>query len=140
MSEKRSPSAVLPHALPMPATTKLHGKRFVLASASPRRKAILETFVRARSTACASTHSPLQGLKPEVVVSDFAEDLPHGSFENLYEYPTATATEKAAAVYRKLVVRCAAVPMVAGLIARQETSPDDAPDLVIAGTRPPWTA
>ena len=46
MSEKHSPSAVLPHALPTPGTTKLHGKRFILASGSPRRKAILETFVR----------------------------------------------------------------------------------------------
>jgi len=45
-SEKRLPAKVLPHALVMPATNKLHGKRFILASASPRRKEILETFVR----------------------------------------------------------------------------------------------
>ncbi|EJD41891.1 Maf/Ham1 [Auricularia subglabra TFB-10046 SS5] len=99
MSEKRSPSAVLPHALAMPGTTKLHGKRFVLASASPRRKQILETF----------------GLKPEIVASEFAEDLSHGAFENLYEYPTATATEKAVAVYVKLV----------------DADPGNPPDLVI---------
>lgn len=38
--------AVLPNALKVPGLTKLHGKRVVLASASPRRKEILKTFVR----------------------------------------------------------------------------------------------
>lgn len=38
--------AVLPNALKVPSLTKLHGKRVVLASASPRRKEILKTFVR----------------------------------------------------------------------------------------------
>lgn len=54
-----------------------------------------------------STDAPgyVQGLKPEIYASDFAEDLSHGSFDNLYEYPTATATEKAITVYKKLVVR-----------------------------------
>ena len=38
--------AVLPHALKVPGLVKLSGKRVVLASASPRRKEILATFVR----------------------------------------------------------------------------------------------
>ena len=45
-NEKRLPSQVLPNALAIPASNKMHGKRIVLASASPRRKQILETFVR----------------------------------------------------------------------------------------------
>jgi hypothetical protein len=39
------PSAVLPTALPLPVFKTLHGRRIVLASASPRRKDILETAV-----------------------------------------------------------------------------------------------
>ncbi|KAH7099027.1 Maf/Ham1 [Auriculariales sp. MPI-PUGE-AT-0066] len=99
MPEKRLPAKVLDHALVVPATNKLHGKRFVLASASPRRKEILETF----------------GLRPEIVPSEFAEDLPHTAFDNLYEYATATATEKAVEVYKQLV----------------NESPDHPPDMVI---------
>ena len=38
--------AVLPHALKVPGLVKLSGKRVVLASANPRRKEILATFVR----------------------------------------------------------------------------------------------
>jgi hypothetical protein len=41
-------NCVLPHALNLPATRKLTGKRVVLASASPRRKEILQTIVRKR--------------------------------------------------------------------------------------------
>lgn len=44
-NEKRAP-AVMSHALKVPGLNKLHGKRVILASASPRRKQILETFVR----------------------------------------------------------------------------------------------
>ena len=36
---------VLPHALQLPALKKLVGKRVILASASPRRRDILQTFV-----------------------------------------------------------------------------------------------
>ncbi|KAF8517678.1 Maf-like protein [Hysterangium stoloniferum] len=91
--------AVLDSALRIPATNKLAGKRIVLASNSPRRKEILKTL----------------GLDPEVVPSLFKEDLPHSLFNNVYEYPVATATEKAVEVYERLV----------------QESPDDAPDLVI---------
>lgn len=38
-------SSVLPKALRIPGLNKLHGKRIILASGSPRRKEILETFV-----------------------------------------------------------------------------------------------
>lgn len=38
-------NCVLPHALQLPALKKLVGKRVILASASPRRKEILQTFV-----------------------------------------------------------------------------------------------
>jgi hypothetical protein len=44
-------------------------------------------------------------VDPEVVPSSFKEDLPHSSFDNVYEYPVATATEKAVEVYERLVVR-----------------------------------
>ncbi|CAG7852633.1 SubName: Full=Related to septum formation maf {ECO:0000313/EMBL:CCA73844.1} [Serendipita indica DSM 11827] len=91
---------IKPHALKFPGINKMKKKKIVLASNSPRRLEILKTF----------------GLEPQVVPSIFAEDLPKGGYENKYEYPVATATEKAVEVYRRLV----------------EEDPDDAPDLVIA--------
>ncbi|KAJ7149888.1 inosine triphosphate pyrophosphatase-like protein [Mycena crocata] len=93
-------SNLLPHALQTPAIKKLKGKRIVLASASPRRKDILSVF----------------GLAPDIIPSTFEEDLSVGSFENIHEYPVATATHKAIEVYERLV----------------ESDPENAPDLVIA--------
>ncbi|KII84362.1 hypothetical protein PLICRDRAFT_46259 [Plicaturopsis crispa FD-325 SS-3] len=78
---------VLPHALPVPSTKKLAGKRIILASASPRRQEILKTF----------------GLAPEVVPSTFEENLGIDEFANVHEYPVATATHKAVEVYERLV-------------------------------------
>ncbi|EIM90763.1 Maf/Ham1 [Stereum hirsutum FP-91666 SS1] len=98
MSEKRTP-AVLPKALRIPGLNKLHGKRVVLASGSPRRKELLETF----------------GLVPETIPSKFEEDLNPHDFEDIHEYPVATATHKAVEVYERLVTE----------------NPDDGPDLVI---------
>ncbi|KAI9451361.1 Maf/Ham1 [Lactarius psammicola] len=95
----RHPPAVLPHALHIPGINKLAGKRVVLASNSPRRKEILQIF----------------GLAPEVVPSTFVEDLGPSNFENIHEYPVATATHKAVEVYERLV----------------RADPENAPDLVI---------
>ncbi|KAG8864790.1 hypothetical protein FRB96_003376 [Tulasnella sp. 330] len=82
--------ATLPHALKTPAITKLsNNKRLILASASPRRKEILNTF----------------GLNPEIVPSTFSETLPHSEFPNVYEYPVSTASEKAVEVYERLVLQ-----------------------------------
>ncbi|KAN0113780.1 Maf/Ham1 [Russula decolorans] len=92
-------TAVLPHALHIPGINKLSGKRVVLASGSPRRKDILQIF----------------GLDPEVVPSSFAEDLNPADFENIHEYPVATATHKAVEVYERLV----------------RADPENGPDLVI---------
>ncbi|KZT27250.1 Maf/Ham1 [Neolentinus lepideus HHB14362 ss-1] len=97
MPPKRS--AILPHALKIPALAKLADKRVVLASNSPRRKEILQTI----------------GIAPEIVPSTFAENLPQNSFEDVHEYPVATATHKAVEVYERLV----------------QERPDDPPDLVI---------
>ena len=47
--------------------------------------------------------------------STFAEDLSPTEFEDIHEYPVATATHKAVEVYERLVA----------------TNPDDPPDLVI---------
>ncbi|KAI5122734.1 hypothetical protein M0805_009819 [Coniferiporia weirii] len=91
--------AVCSNALRVPGLVKLNGKRVVLASASSHRREILRTF----------------GLEPEVVPSTFEETLPQGSFEDVHEYPVATATHKAVEVYERLVAE----------------NPDDAPDLVI---------
>ncbi|KIO21346.1 hypothetical protein M407DRAFT_80517 [Tulasnella calospora MUT 4182] len=78
---------VLPHALKTPAFTKLsRNKRVVLASASPRRKAILITF-----------------LVHLIIPSTFEETSSHTYYSNVYEYPVATATEKAVEVYERLV-------------------------------------
>ncbi|KAH8094498.1 Maf/Ham1 [Cristinia sonorae] len=93
-------NCVQENALQIPAVKKLVGKRVILASNSPRRKEILKTY----------------GIIPEIVPSIFDEDLPHSSFENVHEYPVATATHKAVEVYERLV----------------RDDPDDAPDLVIA--------
>jgi len=92
-------NCVQPHALKIPAIQKLKGKRIILASSSPRRKDILQTF----------------GLLPEIIPSTFEENLPRSEFEDVHEYPVATATYKAVEVYRKLV----------------ELDPEDPPDLVI---------
>ncbi|KAJ7250889.1 inosine triphosphate pyrophosphatase-like protein [Mycena haematopus] len=92
--------SLLPHALQTPGIKKLAGKRVILASASPRRKDILTVF----------------GIAPEIIPSTFEENLPVSSFDNIYEYPVATATHKAVEVYERLV----------------ETDPDNGPDLVIA--------
>ncbi|KAG2064971.1 Maf Ham1 [Suillus decipiens] len=81
-------NAVLPTALKTPAIQKLTNKRVILASASPRRKEILQTL----------------GLAPEVVPSTFAEDLPLSSFEDIHEYPVSTATQKAVEVYQRLLI------------------------------------
>ncbi|KZT40005.1 Maf/Ham1 [Sistotremastrum suecicum HHB10207 ss-3] len=91
--------AVLAQALRIPATNKLSGKRVILASNSPRRKEILKTC----------------GLRPEIVPSNFKEDLAHSSFADVHEYPVATATQKAVEVYERLVTE----------------QPEDGPDLVI---------
>ncbi|OAX41899.1 Maf Ham1 [Rhizopogon vinicolor AM-OR11-026] len=80
-------NAVLPTALKTPTTQKLTNKRVILASASPRRKEILQTL----------------GLAPEVVPSIFPENLSLSSFEHIHEYPVATATQKAVEVYERLV-------------------------------------
>ncbi|KAI0050504.1 Maf/Ham1 [Auriscalpium vulgare] len=99
MSTKPSP-AVLPHALRIPGLNKLFGKRVILASNSPRRRDILRTY----------------GLAPEIVPSTFEEDLNPMSFEDIHEYPVATATHKAVEVYERLVTE----------------DPDNGPDLIIA--------
>ncbi|KAI0294869.1 Maf/Ham1 [Multifurca ochricompacta] len=92
-------SAILPHALHIPGINKLAGKRVVLASKSPRRKEILQIF----------------GLAPEVIPSNFPEDLSALSFDDIHEYPVATATQKAVEVYERLV----------------RSDPENGPDLVI---------
>ncbi|KAF7972236.1 hypothetical protein HWV62_18646 [Athelia sp. TMB] len=93
------PDPLLSHVIKTPSIKKLAGKRVVLASASPRRKEILQIF----------------GLAPEIIPSTFAEDLVASSFEDIHEYPVATATQKAVEVYERLV----------------RENPDNAPDLVI---------
>jgi len=42
----KHPPVVLPNALHIPGINKLAGKRVILASGSPRRKEILQIFVR----------------------------------------------------------------------------------------------
>ena len=49
--------------------------------------------------------SDLKGIEPEIIPSTFDEMLPQDEFENVYEYPVATATQKAVEVYERLVVR-----------------------------------
>jgi len=78
---------ILPHALRIPAIDKLRGKRIILASNSPRRKQILQTF----------------GIAPDIVPSTFEENLDISEFPEVHEYPVATATYKAIQVYEKLV-------------------------------------
>ncbi|GLB44725.1 putative maf-like protein [Lyophyllum shimeji] len=91
---------ILSHALELPVIKKLAGKRIVLASNSPRRQEILRTF----------------GLAPDIVPSVFEEDLSPSSFDDIHEYPVATATHKAVEAYERLV----------------RNDPDNPPDLVIA--------
>jgi len=88
-------------ALRIPALNKLASKRVVLASASPRRKAILASI----------------GFHPEIIPSTFEEDLPKSEYVGsaAFEYPVATSSHKAVEVYQRLV----------------KENPQDPPDLVI---------
>jgi len=73
------PSPVLKHALGIPAFQNLASKRVILASASPRRKELLE----------------IVGFRPEIVSSTFEENLPKSAYQHAWaEYPVATAGEK----------------------------------------------
>ena len=45
-------------------------------------------------------------MNPEIIPSTFEENLPLSQFEDLHEYPVATANFKAVEVYRELVVWC----------------------------------
>ncbi|KAK1920810.1 inosine triphosphate pyrophosphatase-like protein [Papiliotrema laurentii] len=84
----QNPSVVLDKALKIPVFSKLAGRRVILASSSPRRKQLFEHV----------------GIRPEIVPSTFAENLPHGDFAGrLGDYPIATAGEKAIEVYERLV-------------------------------------
>ncbi|GAA5986113.1 hypothetical protein JCM11641_004715 [Rhodosporidiobolus odoratus] len=78
---------VMPHALKLPVFDKLKRKNIVLASASPRRSEILQTF----------------GLAPRVVPSTFPETLSHSDYEDPAQYAVATGAAKAVEVYEKLV-------------------------------------
>lgn len=60
---------------------------------------------------CPSLSPSAQGLDPEIVPSTFEENLPLSQFEDLHEYPVATANFKAVEVYRGLVV-CSVVPQI----------------------------
>lgn len=68
----------------LPHIAQLNTKRIVLASASPRRKELLGNL----------------GLKFEIVVSSFSEDLPHHHFEHAEHYAVETARHKAMDVAR----------------------------------------
>ncbi|KAF8338587.1 Maf/Ham1 [Amanita rubescens] len=94
------PNHILPHALSIPIIQKLKDKRIVLASNSPRREEILRAI----------------GLQPDIVPSTFEENLPLSEFEDIHEYPVATALHKAVEVYERMV----------------KDDPNNAPDLVIA--------
>jgi len=103
------PSNILPHALKTQILEKLKKKRIVLASASPRRKDILRvivrTFIPFIVLEISRSKAAYQGIDPEVVPSTFEENLSPDDFNDIHEYPVATATQKAVQVYEKLVVR-----------------------------------
>ncbi|KAK3996914.1 N-acetylserotonin O-methyltransferase-like protein [Cladorrhinum sp. PSN332] len=73
-----------PLPLELPILTYLRSKRVILASASPRRKALLSQI----------------GLHPEILPSTEPETLPHTTPE---QYVAATAQQKCLSVYRKAV-------------------------------------
>lgn len=75
-----------PPPLELPALISLRGKRVILASQSPRRKALLAQIGLANV---------------EIVPSNFEEDLPKTI--SPFEYVLATATQKALAVYKQEV-------------------------------------
>ena len=82
-TSNRLPLRPLP-PLDLPALNLVRGKRVILASASPRRKALLAQI----------------GLhKVEVIPSNFAEDFPKSV--SPFEYVLATATQKALTVYKQ---------------------------------------
>ncbi|KAF2868677.1 Maf-like protein-domain-containing protein [Massariosphaeria phaeospora] len=72
-----------PKPLDIPALNLLRGRRVVLASASPRRRYLLAQI----------------GITPEIIPSNFAEDLP--KHMSPFEYVLETASEKAREVYKR---------------------------------------
>ena len=87
-STVRKPSQRLPLRPPppldLPTLNNIRSKRVILASASPRRKALLSQI----------------GLHNiEIIPSNFAEDFPKSL--SPFEYVLATATQKALSVYRQ---------------------------------------
>lgn len=68
------------------------------------------------------------------MASTFEENLPLSSFEDIHEYPVATATHKAVEVYERMIVSYCAYyrrACIKRLVQRED--PDNPPDLVIAG-------
>lgn len=116
------PSPVLNHALPLPVFKKFGNRRIVLASASPRRKDILETA----------------GLRPEIIPSKFAEDLPKAEFEGrLGDYPIATAGEKVCRPFPGVLkLMWQAIEVYERLIQENDRDPAD---LVISGQLDHWS-
>ena len=96
--------------LALPALEQLRARRVVLASASPRRRALLGLL-----------HLP----NIEVVPSAFAEDLDKSHYTP-WEYVLETATQKCTTVYKDELARAAAAAGSAG------GGPDDEPALVLA--------
>jgi septum formation protein len=84
MSQRRSLPP--PPALPLPFLVDLRSKRCILASASPRRRAILTPILP----------------KLEVIPSTFPEDLPKSM--SPYEYVQATALAKCMQVYKQEIL------------------------------------
>ncbi|SCZ87679.1 BZ3500_MvSof-1268-A1-R1_Chr2-2g05145 [Microbotryum saponariae] len=108
-------NSVLPSALNIPLFNKLRNKRIILASSSPRRLEILRAY----------------GLGPEVVKSEFPEELNHGDFDNPGDYTVATATEKVSGRRGRESVNEEGYMEWGEADILFFESPDDPPDLVI---------
>lgn len=74
----------------------------ICKSSTERDLGEIRTFVR--STYWLPILTSYKGFAPEVVRSTFDEDFHPDSFEDIHEYPVATATQKAVEVYERLVV------------------------------------
>jgi septum formation protein len=132
-------TVVLPHALHIPGINKLAGKRVILASGSPRRKEILQIFVRSWVLESLSFRKITCGLRRDSPPKSYPPSLPKISTPHHSNIFTSTPS----LLRRTKPLRCTSGSLCVSTLSRisfliassnddiQRADPDNGPDLVI---------